>query len=81
MEAGEKQVEPTGSIDPAVEGFIDKPEVGRRLRAGLRTVEEWMRLGLLPYYKIGNSVRFKWSEVESHLGQHCRISPQSPTKP
>ena len=56
-----------------VEEFINKAEVAKRLRKKVRTVDNWMKRGLLPYYKIGRSVCFKWSEVESHLGQTCRV--------
>ena len=56
------------------EGFIDKPEVARRLNKTIRTVDNWMMLGLLPYYKIGRSVVFKWSDVETHLAQTCRVA-------
>jgi excisionase family DNA binding protein len=66
--------------ESAVEVFIDKREVSRRMRVGLRTINDWMSQGLLPYYKVGKSVRFKWSEIELHLGQHCRICP-SPSRP
>ena len=55
------------------EGFIGKKEVSRRLNKGLRTVDNWMKRGLLPYYKIGRSVEFKWSEVEVHLAKTCRV--------
>ncbi len=81
MHAGDRRIEAAGQTGPVAEPFIDKREVSRRLQAGLRTIDEWMRQGLLPYYKVGNSVRFKWSEIERHLGQHCRICPQSPAKP
>jgi len=57
----------------AVEPFIDKREVARRLNKTVRTADNWMRRGLLPYYKIGRSVSFKWSEVEAHLGETCRV--------
>ena len=61
------------------EPFIGKPEVARRLGKTLRTVDNWMILGNLPYYKIGRSIVFKWSEVESHLAQNCRvIKPKLP---
>jgi excisionase family DNA binding protein len=56
------------------EGFITKPEVAKRLRKTLRTVDNWMNRGLLPYYKIGRSVCFRWSEVEHHLAQTSRVS-------
>ena len=62
---------------PGPEGFIDKPEVARRMNKTLRTIDNWMKCGLLPYYKIGRSVVFKWSDVESHLTQTCRVARRS----
>ena len=62
-----------GANGRPVEEFIDKREVARRLRKKLRTIDNWMRRGLLPYYKLGRSVCFKWSEVETHLGETCRV--------
>ena len=64
---------PNPEPKPAVEPFIKKPEVAKRLNKTLRTVTNWMHRGILPYYKIGRSVVFKWSDVESHLAQSCRI--------
>ena len=65
--------EPSGNeIMP--EGFIGKKEVARRLNKGIRTVDYWMERGILPYYKIGRSVEFKWSEIEAHLAQTCRVA-------
>lgn len=49
------------------------PEVARRLNKKVRTVDNWMQQGLLPYYKIGRSVSFKWSEVEQQLRRVCRV--------
>jgi excisionase family DNA binding protein len=56
-----------------VEGFITKTELARRLKKTTRTVDNWMSSGVLPYYKIGRSVNFKWSEVETHLAQTCKV--------
>ena len=56
-----------------VEPFIRKPEVARRLQRQVRTVDNWMKRGILPYYKIGRSVAFKWSEIEVALARTCRI--------
>jgi len=50
-----------------VEGFIGKAEVAKRLNRSLKTVNNWMRRGILPYYKPGRSVLFRWSDVEEHL--------------
>lgn len=67
-------------VSAPVEPFIDKPEVGKRLAMRPRTVDDWMKRGLLPYYKVGRSVRFKWSEIETHLGQTCRVCRRSAAK-
>jgi excisionase family DNA binding protein len=64
----------TGQPPAQPEGYIGKPEVALRLNKTLRTVDNWMQRGLLPYYKIGRSVVFKWSDVESHLAQTCRVA-------
>ena len=62
-----------GAAGTAPEGFIDKAEVARRLNKRVRTIDNWMRQGILPYYKMGRSVGFKWSEVEKHLQGHFRV--------
>jgi len=64
----------SGQPAAAPEGFIGKAEVARRLNKTIRTVDNWMNSGILPYYKIGRSVEFKWSDVESHLRQTCRVA-------
>ena len=58
----------------AVEPFIGKAEVARRLGKKLRTIDNWMSRRLLPYYKIGRSVSFKWSEIEAALARTCRVN-------
>ena len=56
-----------------VEPFIGKCEVARRLNRSLKTVNNWMRRGFLPYYKLGHRVSFRWSEVLEHLqANHLR---------
>ena len=58
---------------PAPEVYITRAEVARRLHRCLRTVDNWMQRGLIPYYKIGKTVSFKWSEVEAHLRDTFRV--------
>ena len=55
------------------EEFINKAEVARRLRKKLRTIDNWMKRGILPYYKMGRSVSFKWSDVQAHLDSNYRV--------
>ena len=56
------------------EPFITRPEVARRLNKKVRTVDNWTKRGILPYYKIGRSVSFKWSEIEAALARSCRVA-------
>lgn len=37
----------------------------------LRTVENWMKQGLIPYVKIGKLVRFNLDEVQAALSARC----------
>lgn len=62
--------EPQAPLD---EPFIDKKEACRRLSLKQRTIDSWMRRGVLPYYKMGQSVRFKWSEINTKLTRTCRV--------
>jgi hypothetical protein len=41
------------------EPFINKAETVRRLSCGARTLDAWMKRGLVPYYKISKKVVFK----------------------
>ena len=73
MTMSTNQAVAVGASDAPGEGFINKVEVARRLRKQVRTVDNWMKRGILPYYKIGRSVAFKWSEIEIALARTCRI--------
>lgn len=73
LETENKRGASASTAGDGVEPFIDKHEVSKRLKMKLRTVDAWMRRGLLPLYKLGRVVRFKWSEVEVHLSKQCRV--------
>ena len=53
--------------------FITKVILAQRMRKSLRTIDNLIQRGL-PHYKIGRSVLFRWSEVESFLKANCRVS-------
>ena len=40
-----------------VSGFITKTEVAARMRGTPRTIDPWMAKGLIPFRKIGRTVR------------------------
>jgi excisionase family DNA binding protein len=51
--------------------LISKTDVAQRLGKTPRTIEHWMRQGVIPYIKIGKgrraTVLFKWADIEAHL--------------
>jgi len=63
-----------GDSEEGFEPFITKAVVAERLDVKLRTVSRLMRRRVLRHYKLGELVRFKWSEVESDVREHFRVS-------
>jgi len=55
------------------EPFINKREVARRLGRTVRTVDNWMRRGLLPYYKCSHVVTFRWSEIQAFMRENFQV--------
>lgn len=54
--------------------FLTRKEVAFRLKQNVRTVDKWHRRGTLPKIKIGRSVLYKWSDVQSHIINNHRLS-------
>jgi excisionase family DNA binding protein len=81
MEPGARAATPaviaveTATAQP--ESYITKVEVAQRLGKTVRCIDNWMKRGLIPFYKIGRSVCFKWSDVDTHLSQTCRVSQRT----
>jgi excisionase family DNA binding protein len=44
-----------------------KQEIAEHFGVKTRTVDNWMRAGLLPYWKIGHLVRFDLATVQASL--------------
>lgn len=61
-----------GVTGPGYESYIDKRECARRLGRTVRSVDTYMALGIIPFYKLGRTVAFKWSEVDAHIMAHYR---------
>jgi len=61
-------------IDPATspDTLMTKREVAAYFKVTSRTVDAWMTRHLIPYCKIGRTVRFRRKDIESHLDR-CRI--------
>lgn len=61
------------TVPAGPEGYIDKRELARRLGRTPRSVDTYMALGMVPFYKLGRTVAFKWSEVDAHIKAHYRV--------
>jgi excisionase family DNA binding protein len=57
-------------VDGATDDLLIKREVAAKLRRSVRTVDAWMRAGRLPYFKLGRTVRFRWSDVLKKLSDY-----------
>jgi excisionase family DNA binding protein len=44
--------------------ILTKRQLAAHMQVSLRTVQNWMEKGSLPYYKIGKTVRFRLSDVK-----------------
>ncbi len=60
------------------ESYIDKKECARRLGRTVRSVDTYMAKGIIPYFKLGKTVAFKWSEVDAHIMAHYRVGSGRP---
>ena len=47
-----------------------KVEIADQFTVTTRTVDEWMRRGLIPYWKIGRLCRFDLAAVTARLNEH-----------
>ena len=56
------------------EPYIRKPEMALRLGVKPRSLDAMMADGRVVFYKIGKSVRFRWSEVQAHLALTAKVS-------
>jgi excisionase family DNA binding protein len=54
-------------VERASDGLLSKRGLAPRLQISVRTVDEWMRKGRIPFLKIGKSVRFRLPDVLEKL--------------
>lgn len=57
--------------------LMTKLEVAAYAQCTTRCIDNWMRRGYLPYFKIGRTVRFKVADVEAYLSNHFRVARRS----
>ena len=55
------------------DNLLTKAQVAEFCGVTQRTIDAWMRTGLLTYYKIGRTVRFLREDVMAHLKSKCLV--------
>ncbi|HEY5910670.1 MAG TPA: helix-turn-helix domain-containing protein [Verrucomicrobiae bacterium] len=60
---------PDGRAALSAEPYIVKREVAKRCHKNERTIERWVREGIIPHIKLGKGRRatilFRWSQIQS----------------
>jgi len=59
---------------------ITKKEMAARMNVTPRTIDAWMSKGLVPFRKIGRTVRFSWPEVCEHLKSRSQPAAVNPVR-
>ena len=54
--------------------LLTKSEVAAYAQCTTRCIDNWMRHGYLPYFKIGRTVRFKGGDVDAYLSANFRVA-------
>lgn len=52
------------------ESFVDLPEVAKHLRISRSMLYKAVSKKAIPFYRVGNRLRFKLSEIESWVVSH-----------
>jgi excisionase family DNA binding protein len=57
----------------AIEGWVKKTDIAKHLNVSLRTINNWMKKGLIPYVRLGGRrVFFKLSEVDEVISRRFK---------
>lgn len=54
-------------------GYLRKPQAADRLAVTLRTLDNWMKRGIIKSHKVGRSVYFKESELFEAFGERSSM--------
>jgi len=57
-------------VERASDGLLSKRGLAPRLQISVRTVDEWMRKGRIPYLKCGKTARFRLADVLEKLNAY-----------
>ncbi|MGY8714782.1 MAG: hypothetical protein ACKVJ1_12915 [Verrucomicrobiia bacterium] len=54
-------------LDAKIQKLLTKTQLAEQMCVKPRTIDNWMKVGLVPYLKIGKTVRFEFSSVMEKL--------------
>lgn len=54
-------------------GIVDTAQLTAVLRVNRKTIWDWRDRGIIPYFKIGRSVRFDLEAVLNQLRAKCQV--------
>jgi excisionase family DNA binding protein len=54
------------------EGWVDQKAAAKHLKISRRTLYDWMQKGVIPYVRLGRSVRFRLSDVDEAMKRRRR---------
>ena len=60
------------SLNPGQQ-FISKHQVALMFGTTQRTIEHYMRRGILPFYRLGRTVRFHLGDIRNHLAENFKV--------
>jgi hypothetical protein len=55
------------------EPWVKKADVAAHFNLSKRSVDNWMKRGLLPYIRVGRNVRFRLSEAEGTINRLIKV--------
>lgn len=55
--------------------WTDVHGIAAHLNVDTRTIQRWTAKRLIPYFKIGRTLRFKISAVNQHLAEKALVKP------
>lgn len=53
--------------------YLDKAGAAKLLGVTIRCIDSWMAKRIIPYWRIGRTIRFHAKELEEHVRNKCRI--------
>jgi excisionase family DNA binding protein len=56
------------------DAMLTKPEVAKHFGITVRTLENWMVQGYVPFLRFGRVIRFSLADVQRHAEKYHRVS-------